>query len=61
MEFHLPTHVSPRQFTLAPMHKFDHSDANSLSTIYTVHNTAMILFQIKPTSNIRKPLKAKSI
>ena len=57
----LPTHFSPTQSTLAAMDNFDHSDANSLAGISVSHDTAMTLFQIKPTLNIRKPLKQNQI
>ena len=55
----LPTHFSPTQFTLAAMDNFDHFDANSLVRISAAHDTETTLFQINPTTNIRKPLKSK--
>ena len=41
------------------MDNLDPSDTNSLARISAAHDTAMILFQIKPISNIRKPLKSE--
>ena len=41
------------------MDNFDHSDPNSLAEISAAHDTALKLFQIKPTSNIRELLKSK--
>ena len=53
----LPTHFSKRQFTIAAMDNFDHSDFNSSTGTAGTRDTAMTLFQIKPESCCVKPLK----
>ena len=58
-EISLPTYFSSTQFTSAAMDDFDQCEFYLLAGITVAHDTTRKLFQIKPASNIRKPLESK--
>ena len=49
----------PNEFTLGALDNFDHSDKNSVSGLFSSHDTAMILCQTKPRKNTTKPSKSE--
>ena len=57
----IPSHFVPNEFTLRALDNFDHGDKNSLSGLFSSHETVMILCQTKPRENTTKPTKVKLI
>ena len=53
----IPSHFSPSVFTIAAFDNFDYSDRSSLSGTKHTHDTAITLFQMKPTVKIAKAAK----
>ena len=49
----------PNEFTLGALDNFDHSDKNSVSGLFSSHDTAMILCQTKPNESSTKPSKSE--
>ena len=54
----IPSHFVPNEFTSGALDNFDHSDKNSLSGLFSSHDTA-ILCQTKPRENTTKPSKGE--
>ena len=55
----IPSHFVPNEFTLEALDNFDHSDKNSLPQLFSSHDTAMILCQIKARENTTKRDKSE--
>ena len=55
----LPSHFSASSFTLSAFDNFDHNDNSSLSGKKSTHDTAITLFQVKPSTPVNKPLKSE--
>ena len=55
----IPSHFVPNEFTLRALDNSDHGDKNSLSGLFSSHDTAMILCQTKPRENTTKPSKSE--
>ena len=55
----LPSHFSASSFTLSAFDNFDHNDNSSLSGKKSTHDTAIKLFQVKPSTPVNKPLKSE--
>ena len=55
----LPSYFSKSLFTLSAFDNFDHADRNTLSGKASAHDTAITLFQEKPTTPISKSLKSQ--
>ena len=55
----MPSHFVLKEFTLGALDNFDHSDKNSLSGLFSCHDTDMTLCQTKPRENATKPSKSE--
>ena len=51
----LPSHFDPACFTVAASDNFAHLNKNYLSGMEDSHDTAIMLFEIKPVEPISKP------
>ena len=51
----LSSHFSASSFTLSAFDNFDHNDNSSLSGKKSTHDTAIMLFQVKPSTPVNLP------